>query len=155
MPRIFDNLQPASSLLSALQDTLTLSSRADFCGGYFNLRGWNGLAPYVDRWEQGDGSCRVLIGMQRLPDEDLREVLSLVDRPTGMDSQTAHRLGVQLAEQLRQQLTFGVPTNVDERTLRQIAAQLRAKKVGVRLFLRHPLHAKLYLLFRENRVNPN
>ena len=154
MPRIFDNLEPASSLLPALQQTLGLSSRADFCVGYFNLRGWSGLAPFVEDWGDDEGPCRVLIGMQRLPHDDLRETLSLVDRPSGMDNQTAHLLRVQLAEQLRQQLTMGAPSNADERTLRQLAAQLRAKKVVVKLFLRHPLHAKLYLLFRNDPVNP-
>ena len=81
MPRIFDNLESASSLLPALQETLALSSRADFCVGYFNLRGWGGLAPYVDGWGSDGGPCRVLIGMQRLPDEELREALSPIDRP--------------------------------------------------------------------------
>ena len=71
-----------------------------------------------------------------------------------MDSQTAHRLRVQLAEQLRQQLTIGAPTNADERTLRQPTPQLRAKKVIVKLFLRHPLHAKLYLFFRNDPISP-
>ena len=154
MPRIFDNLQSGSTLLSALQDTFAVSSRADFCVGYFNLRGWRGLAPHVDRWVPGDGPCRVLIGMQRLPHDELSEALSLLDKPSGMDNQTAHRLKIQMAEELRQQLTVGAPTNADERTLRQLAAQLRAGKVVVKLFLRHPLHAKLYLLFREDRVNP-
>ena len=154
MPRIFDNLTPDSSLLPALQETLDLSSRADFCVGYFNLRGWGGLAPHVDDWNKGNGPCRVLIGMQRLPHDDLRDALSLVDRPSSMDNQTAHRLRVQLAEQLRQQLTIGAPTNADERTLRHLATQLRAKKVVVKLFLRHPLHAKLYLLFRNDPINP-
>ena len=154
MPRIFDNLASGTSLLPALQETLELCSRADFCVGYLNLRGWGGLAPYVDRWSEGDGPCRVLIGMQRLPHDDLREALSLVGRPTGMDNQTAHRLRVQLAEQFRQQLTIGAPTNAAERTLRQLAEQLRSKKVIVKLFLRHPLHAKLYLLYRDDPVNP-
>ena len=92
--------------------------------------------------------------MQRLPHEELREALSLLDRPAGIDNQTANRLKVQLAEQLRQQLTMGVPTNADERSLRQLANQLRSKKVVVKLFLRHPLHAKLYLLFRDDPINP-
>ena len=154
MPRIFDNLAPDSSLLPALQETLDLSTRADFCVGYFNLRGWGGLAPYVDRWGPDVGPCRVLIGMHRLPHDELRGAVSLTDRSPSMDNQTAHRLRVQLAEQLRQQLTIGAPTNADERTLRQLAAQLRANKVVVKLFLRHPLHAKLYLLYRADPVNP-
>ena len=154
MPRIFDNLAPGSSLLPALQETLELSSRADFCVGYFNLRGWGGLARYVDDWNDGDGPCRVLIGMQRLPHDELREALSLIDGPSGMDNRTAHRLRLQLAEQLRQQLTMGAPNNTDERTLRQLAKQLRAGKVVVKLFLRHQLHAKLYLLYRNDPVNP-
>ena len=104
--------------------------------------------------EPSDGPCRVLIGMQRLPHEALKDALSLLDRSSGIDNQAAHRLKVQLAEQFRQQLTIGVPTNADERTLRQLATQLRANKVVVKLFLRHPLHAKLYLLFREDPVNP-
>ena len=154
MPRIFDNLASETSLLPALRETLDLSSRADFCVGYFNLRGWGELAPHVDDWSDGDGPCRVLIGMQRPPHDDLRDDLSLIDRPSGIDNQTAHRLKVQLAEQLRQQLTIGAPTNTDERTLRQLAEQLRAKKVIVKLFLRHSLHAKLYLLFRNDPINP-
>ena len=154
MPRIFDNLRPASSLLPALQETLVLCHRADFCVGYFNLRGWGGLAPFVDGWSAEDGPCRVLIGMQQLPHEELREGLSLIDKPSGIDNQMAHRLKVQLAEQLRQQLTMGAPTNKDERALRQLCRQLRGKRVIVKLFLRHRLHAKLYLLFRDDPVNP-
>ena len=154
MPRIFDNLEYGAKLLPALQETFALSSRADFCVGYFNLRGWGGLATYVDQWQPDDGPCRVLIGMQRPPHEELREAYSLVDGSPGMDNRTAHRLRLQLAEQLRQQLIIGAPTNADEQTLRQLAAQLRARKVVVKLFLRHSLHAKLYLLYRDDPINP-
>ena len=89
MPRIFDNLACKSSILPALQETLALSSRADICVGYLNLRGWGGLAPHVDDWHEGDGPCRVLVGVQRLLHDDLRETFSLVDRPSAMDNQTA------------------------------------------------------------------
>ena len=154
MPRIFDNLNSSTKLVSALQETLAISNRADFCVGYFNLRGWADIAPYLDHWSDGHGPCRVLVGMQRLPDEELRDALSLRGGATGMDNASAHRLRVRLAEQLRRQLTYGVPSNADEATLLQLADQLRARRVVVKLFLRHPLHAKLYLMFRNDPVNP-
>ena len=59
-----------------------------------------------------------------------------------------------MAEEFREQLTYGIPTNEDEAGLRKLAAQIKAKKVIVKLFLRHPLHAKLYLLFRPDPINP-
>ncbi len=71
-----------------------------------------------------------------------------------MDNQTALRLKKKLAEEFRDQLTVGMPTNEDEAGLRRLAAQIKAKKVVVKLFLRHPLHAKLYLLFRPDPINP-
>lgn len=154
MPRIFDNLKPSSRLLPALREMLSVSSRADFCVGYFNLRGWRGLAPVVDNWGPTEGPCRVLIGMQRLPHDELREGLSLLGGPAGMDNKTAHGIRVQLAAQLREQLVIGAPTNEDEDGLRNLAAQLRSRKVVVRLHLRHPLHAKLYLLHRDDPSSP-
>src|SRR6266545_583096 len=153
MPRIFDNIE--RSLLPALRDGLALSDRADFCVGYFNLRGWKAVDELVDRWPGGEGSCcRLLVGMQRLPQEELRESLSLLPRVEGIDLQTAVRLKRRLAEEFREQLTLGAPTAGDEAGLRRLAAQLRAGKVVVKLFLRHPLHAKLYLLFRSDPINP-
>jgi hypothetical protein len=92
--------------------------------------------------------------MQRLPQDQLRDGLSLVHTGDGIDNQTALHLKKKLAEEFRQQLMVGTPTNQDEAGLRRLAAQIRAKKVVVRLYLRHPLHAKLYLLFRPDPISP-
>ena len=153
MPHIFDNIE--QSLLPALQEALGLSERADFCVGYFNLRGWKKIDRWIDRWSGGPGQCcRLLVGMQRLPQDELHAALGGLQSHNGIDTQTVLRLKKKLAEDFRAQLMVGVPTNEDEAGLRRLAAQIRAKKVIVKLFLRYPLHAKLYLLFRPDPISP-
>jgi len=153
MPRIFDNIQ--LKLSPALCETIQLANRADFCVGYFHLRGWKEIDSYIEQWPGGeDHRCRLLIGMQGRPEEELRAALGLTQGESDIDQQTALRLKRKLAEEFRDQLTYGVPTNSDERTLRRLAAQIKAGQVVVKLFLRHRLHAKLYLLFRSDPINP-
>lgn len=153
MPRIFDNIK--QDLLPALTETLKVSERADFCVGYFNLRGWRQIDTYVERWSGGEDSrCRLLVGMQRAPEDDLREVFSLASAKPPVDSKAVVQLKSKLAEDFRRQLSLGTPTNEDEAGLRRLAAQIRAGKLVVKLHLRHPLHAKLYLLYRTDYNNP-
>ncbi len=153
MPQIFDNIE--SQFHPALQQALSLSDRADFCVGYFNLRGWRTIADCVERWDGGEGACcRVLVGMERLAEDELRGAFRLAGGVEGMDNATAIRLKQQAATAFRAQLTIGAPSAHDEVGLRQLTQQLRAHKVIVKLFLRHPLHAKLYLAFRKDPLNP-
>jgi superfamily II DNA or RNA helicase len=153
MPRIFDNID--LHLLPSLKNSLGASVRADFCVGYFNLRGWKQVATCIEAWSGEEGNrCRLLVGMQRSPQDEVRELFSLVGEDGGVSNQVAVRLKKRLAEEFRRQLTIGAPTNEDEAGLRRLAAQLRDKKLVVKLFLRHPLHAKLYLLFRADYDNP-
>jgi hypothetical protein len=153
VPRIFDNIE--TQLLTALQETLPLSDHADFCVGYFNLRGWKYLDSHIENWSGNEGNCcRLLVGMQRLPKDELLHALRISKDDIEIDNQTALRLKKSLAEEFRQQLTIGTPTDADEIGLRRLAAQIKNHKVIVKLYLRHSLHAKLYLLFRPDPINP-
>ncbi len=152
MPRVYDNIE--THLLEGLLATLRVSGRADFCVGYFNLRGWKKVADEVEAWQGGEGSqVRLLVGMQRAPEEAVHAAFGVTEQP-GVDQAAVVKLKRQAAQQFREQLTWGVPTSADEAGLRRLAHQLDQGKVAVKLFLRHPLHAKLYLLFRDETVNP-
>jgi superfamily II DNA or RNA helicase len=153
VPDIYDNI--ASKLLPALRSSIELCHRADFAVGYFNLRGWREIDDLVERWAGGEGACvRLLVGMQSLPQDELREGLSLAASDAAVDQQKVLRLKKRVAEDFRAQLMIGAPTAADETGLRRLSAQLRARKVVAKLFLRHKLHAKLYLLYRQDPANP-
>jgi len=153
MPRIFDNIE--QSLLPTLRDTLAISRRADFCVGYFNLRGWRKIDDTIEQFGGGEGACcRLLIGMQRLPKDDVHSALALGYEDRGIDNSTIIRYKKQIAQDFCEQLTWGAPTNEDEAGLRRLSQQLKAQKLIVKLFLRYPLHAKLYLIHRRDINNP-
>ena len=153
MSRIFDNIQ--QDLLGALRSSLSVSKRADFCVGYLNLRGWQAVDDLVQPWNPQNGQvCRVLVGMQRPPHDEIRALYSQTPDEGLIDNATASRLKMQFASHLREQITLGIPTGQDEAGLRRLARQLRSGQVIVKLFLPYPLHAKLYLLFRDDVNNP-
>ena len=144
-----------NDLRDALSETLQHAHRADFCVGYFNLRGWSSIDKRIEPWPGGEGNCcRLLVGMQNLPHEELRRARSLARVEDQLDNLAALRLKKRLAEEFREQLTFGAPSNREEAGRRRLSKQLNAGKVVVKLFLAHPLHAKLYLLHRTDSVNP-
>ena len=162
MPRIFDNLTGETRLLPALGEALAAGERADFCVGYFNLRGWKTLAPHVAHFagpgesedSQDGGACRVLVGMHRPPRELADALAHGAAKEERVTNRVIDRERRRLAAEFRRQLTVGVPTDEDERALRDLAASLKAGRVRVKLFLKHTLHAKLYLAHRDDAGNP-
>jgi len=161
MPTVFDNIQTPfleNDEGNGLKDALKVAKRGDFCVGYFNLRGWSCIDKVVQQWPQPTDNahlppCRLLVGMQRLPHEQLRYWLSDEDE-RDPDNKTLNRLKKDAAKEFRNQLTFGQPTDKDEAGLRRLAKQLQSGQLRVKLFLRHALHAKLYLAHRDDTINP-
>ncbi|MBS1717646.1 MAG: NgoFVII family restriction endonuclease [Armatimonadetes bacterium] len=153
MPRIFDNID--LPFLPSLEEMLGTAVSADFCVGFFNLRGWNRLGQVVDeRFSGQDASrCRLLVGMQSLGEDEVRQVYSLVQEDA-LDAAKAIQLRKRMAEQFRRQLTIGAPSELDEFNLQRLARQLRSGRLVVRLFLRNSLHAKLYLTHRQDVAAP-
>lgn len=160
MPTIFDNIDTPfleNQQGNGLRDALKLSHRGDFCVGYFNLRGWSKIDDIVESWQQASPEsppCRLLVGMQRMPSEELASLFSAEHIEERIDSKRVAQLRRQVAEEFRKQLTIGIPTGADEAGLRRLARQLRQGKLRVKLFLRHPLHAKLYLAHRDDAFTP-
>ncbi|THF70153.1 NgoFVII family restriction endonuclease [Deinococcus sp. Arct2-2] len=153
MPRIFDNID--LHLKDALRDTMAHSNRADFCVGYFNLRGWKLVDDLVEGWAgEDDSRVRLLVGMQELPEGELRSALRVLGQAEGMDNRTALGLRRKVAEAFRNQLMLGAPSSRDEAGLRRLSRQLKAGKVQVKLFLEFLLHAKLYLFHLPSGVTP-
>ena len=161
MPTIYDNIS-GDNLGIALNNTLKGAKRADFCIGYFNLRGWNVLlesvetlsGSHLDERFDDDGvyKARVLIGMNKSAQEELKEYYALYNPE--MDNATANEIRKEKAIEFRKQLTMGLPTNADEATLKKLATQLRHGQVNVKLHLAFNLHAKLYLAYREDYNSP-
>ena len=112
----------------------------------------------IERWAGGEGALLPAARRHaaRCPQDELREALSLaaaIERHRQSDGAAASRSSSPRSSASNS--TLGAPTNEDEAGLRRLAAQLRAGKVVVKLFLRHPLHAKLYLLLPRRPDQPH
>ncbi len=153
MPRIFDNID--LQLLPILRETLKVSYRADFCVGYFNLRGWQKIDDLIEQYIGSEkAGCRLLIGMQSLPSDEVQAAFTLGTGDGRIDNSAIVRFKKRMAAEFRKQLTIGAPTNQDEAGLRRLSHQLKTQKLIIKLFLRHPLHAKLYLVHRHDPNTP-
>lgn len=155
MPRIIDNID--DRLLDNLKYSIDKAFRADFCVGYFNLRGWKSISNDINKFQGGEGNnCRVLIGMQKLPSTSLFEEFKILRRKKDdqISQEKIEPLKTIIAREFREQLMIGKPTTADEKGLQQLRQQLLNEKVVVKLHLRYPLHAKLYLLYKSDRDQP-
>ncbi|MBR8835777.1 MAG: NgoFVII family restriction endonuclease [Stigonema ocellatum SAG 48.90 = DSM 106950] len=153
MPRIFDNID--LQLLPILRETLKVSYRADFCVGYFNLRGWRKIDDLIEQYVGSEKACcRLLIGMQSRESDEVHAAFTLGTGDGRIDNNAIVRFKKRMAAEFRKQLTIGAPTNQDEAGLRRLSHQLKTKKLIIKLFLRHPLHAKLYLVHRQDPNAP-
>lgn len=154
MPQIFDNIE--HKLFEGLRCLLRGAESCAFCVGYLNLRGWGQVADLVEGLPGGEESraCRVLVGMHRPPEEEMKALAGLKRGHETVDGPTLARLKRRMTESFKEQLEFGVPSSQAETALRRLAAQLRARKVFLKAFLRYPLHAKLYLVRRNDPVTP-
>lgn len=157
MARIYDNID--TKFKEGLEGMMSSTGveRVDFCVGYFNLRGWNMIVNQVDGltggyvYEHDDRKyrvCRLLVGMQRPSEDVVRQIYG--QNGQVVDSDYAIRSKLQIASDFRKQLLLGLPTKQDECTLRQLSSQLKNGKVCVKLYLKEPLHAKLYLAYRPS-----
>ncbi len=160
MPKIYDNIE--NHLTQGLNETLEVSQRTDFCVGYFNLRGWKEIADKIDSLSgsiitEGKDDihriCRLLVGMQKLPVDMLRDYFK-TEEDHLLDQNEAVKLKKRLAQEFKDQLTIGMPSDADELALRKLSQQMKDKKVAVKLHLRYPLHAKLYLAFSNDKRVP-
>ncbi|MBW4571891.1 MAG: NgoFVII family restriction endonuclease [Tolypothrix carrinoi HA7290-LM1] len=153
MPRIFDNID--LQLLPILRETLKVSYRSDFCVGYFNLRGWRKIDDLIEQYLGSEKACcRLLIGMQSLPSDEVHAAFTLGTGDGRIDNSAIVRFKKRMAAEFRKQLTIGAPTNLDEAGLQRLSHQLKTKKLIIKLFLRHSLHAKLYLVHRNDPNTP-
>lgn len=153
MPRVFDNID--QKLLPNLRDNIADSERCDICVGYFHLRGWGSVADQIEHYEGTDDSCcRVLVGMQKPPKETMKDAQRARSQDGQIDGPTLARLKSEMAQSFKEQIEFGIPTDSAEETLRTLARQLREEKVRVKIYLRHRLHAKLYLVERDDINTP-
>lgn len=156
MARIYDNIE--SKFAEGLQGIITNIGvkRVDFCVGYFNLRGWNIVVDQIDSLtgdyiyendERVFRKCRLLIGMHRPSEEIIRQLYTEQPLP---DANYVSQCKLAISRDFRRQLQLGFPTKQDEFTLRRLSEQMKDEKVCVKLYLREPLHAKLYLAYRPD-----
>lgn len=143
----------SNKILGALLIWLSVSKRADFCVGYLNLRGWQAVDDLVQPWNPQDGQvCRVLVGMQRPAHNEIR---SLYDHASdeGLVGRRRQCAEDAICCALARANRLG-DSNGARRGRSAPPGSTTAQRTSGGAFPPYPLHAKLYLLFRDDVNNP-
>jgi superfamily II DNA or RNA helicase len=160
MPKIYDNIQHKFS--EGLLSHIATADRVDYCVGYFNLRGWRTVcdsvsalpgASVIESGQTVTRYVRLLVGMTKTHKEEVLEEFADPEE-LSIDNEKANNYRKRLAHEFAEQLTIGIPTQNDEMTLQKLLWQLEDGKVVVKLFLKHQLHAKLYLAHSTHEIAP-
>ncbi len=161
MTRIIDNNELVLS--EVLGQVLPGASRLDACVGYFNIRGYDQIAPHIEAMRNipvlGDSESpvRILLGMALAGDSQLQAEFDAVARENlGLagDRATALQVAKRQVAKIAEQLIWGAPTAAHRAALQALLEDLKRGTVTVKIFTERPLHAKLYLARTSDPLNP-
>ena len=110
MPQIFDNIE--LKLLEGLHAALSAATASSFCVGYLNLRGWGQVADLLEALpgREEARACRVLVGMHRPPEEQMKTLAGLKRGPHSLDGPTLARLKRRVIESFNRLLKKSLST---------------------------------------------
>ncbi|WP_211215543.1 helicase-related protein [Corynebacterium maris] len=163
MPRIYDNLSDETKLGAGLNEFLHSFNSIDVATGYFDLRGWAELdelvtAKAAERHDGDRAVARVLIGMVLPGDHDtlMRQIAQPLSQDDGGEGARtrATRIRDDLVAHLAKQLSRGIPTAAQRRTLHSLRSLIKDGHVELRVYTRQPLHGKTYILHRDDPSTP-
>lgn len=161
MTRIIDNNDLILS--EVLGQVLPGATRLDACVGYFNIRGYDQIAPHIEAMRSipvlgnAESPVRILLGMALAGDAQLQAEFDAVARDNlGLagDRVTALQVAKRQVAKIAEQLIWGAPTAAHRSALQSLLEDLRRRTVTVKIFTERPLHAKLYLARTADPLNP-
>ncbi|MFC1464149.1 MAG: SNF2-related protein [Candidatus Brachytrichaceae bacterium NZ_4S206] len=150
MPTIIDN--DTVNLLDQLKQFVKRATRFKACVGFLNIKGWQAIGDLIASLpaNPGDPPCRLLLGMMQQEEGFDPKTF----KPPLADGAAQRAARARVLDDLKRQITRGVPTDRAQAALRLLAQQIKDGVVRVQLYACRPLHAKLYLLRRDDPVTP-
>ena len=125
----------------------------DFCLTQINLRGWQNVSDWLVCLNKSFAvPCNLLVGKSVSPEDELRSLYAIKVNDRRLDNRTAHSFKEQVLDSFKHQLTLGVPSIDDEKSLHQLGLQLKSKRLVVKLYLPAPIRYNFYLLKSEYKA---